>query len=224
MKAFLVAASLALFVPRPAAQALSPADLTAAIEQGRAGKSLQKKCSASTTNGFEIVIEGPVGRVMRAAREARGKTPAFSLSDVTPAMDGAVLTVSARRDAGLRDPSQPGFEGDRPGRVAYRADIVVRSRPSGVEPLVLAPVGRILHTRPNDGGFAFVPYVRQPDGTMRPVATNVMSPAPGTDMSAAFDLVAFRALPADGLELVVFTSDAGEQRCKISEKDRRDLR
>jgi hypothetical protein len=46
----------------------------------------------------------------------------------------------------------------------------------------------------------------------------------GGDVAAVFDLAAFRALPSRDVEVVVFTTNAGERRCKISEKERKAIR
>jgi hypothetical protein len=203
---------------------LSPADIAAAIEQGQAGKTLQKKCGASGENGFDIVIEGPVGRIMRAAREAKRADREFTAADVSLALQGPFLTVTARRDHSLTTANSavplPGGQGLSvlPERVAedrrhdlltmgsaYRTDIVLRSKPSGSkEPVLLRPVGPIVE--------------KWIDGR------TILRPSPGSDLSASFDLAAFRAVPSRDVEVVIFTSDAGERRCKISDKDRQQLR
>src|SRR5688572_21589230 len=101
MKAIVVALSVALSAAIPQAQLLSDQDIATAIEQGRAGKTLHKTCKASGENGFDIVVEGPVGRIMRAARLAKGQGRQFTPADVTLAIGGPTLTVAALRDATL---------------------------------------------------------------------------------------------------------------------------
>lgn len=71
MKALLVVACAALLAAYPAAQSLTSAEISAAVADGLAGKTLQHRCKATGENGFEIVVEGPVGRIMRAAGEAK---------------------------------------------------------------------------------------------------------------------------------------------------------
>ena len=209
--------------------AVSPAEVAAAIEQGQAGKTLQKKCSASGENGFEIMIEGPVGRIMRAAREARRKDRAFAPADVTPALDGPFLTVTARRDHRLASASlatpMPGVPGglvptelataDRvrdgyTGASAYRPEVIIRSKPAGKDDALLKPRWPLADNGEADASAAWTPANGRP----------LLLPSPGSDLTATFDLAAFRAMPHGDVEVVIFMSDAGERRCKISDKDR----
>jgi len=231
MKVLIVAVSLAVTVVAAGAQnlSLSPTELADAIKQGQAGKTLQKKCRASGENGFEIVIQGPAGRVMSAANRARQQGREFTAADVSLALDGPFLTVTARRDFTLRTasfaeplPGAPGmwvlpqFAQDERRlsmltlRDSYRAEIVLRSRPAGSrEPVVLKPMAPVLFA-----GTAG-------DSNDK---TRTHRPLPDTNMSATFDLMAFRALPPATVEVVVFMTDAGEHRCKISDKDRQAVR
>ncbi len=208
---------------------LSPAEVAAAIEQGLAGKTLQKKCRASGVNGFDIIVEGPVGRIMSAAREAKSQRRDFTPADVSLALYGPFLTVTARRDRTLTTasfaeplPGAPGlwvlpeFAQDERRREeltlggAYHADIVLRTRASGSrEPVVLKPMAPALYTGA-DGNWNS--------------KTRTHRPLPDTNMSATFDLTAFRALPTSTVDVVVFMTDAGEYRCKISDKERQSIR
>jgi hypothetical protein len=43
-------------------------------------------------------------------------------------------------------------------------------------------------------------------------------------MTATFDLATFRSLPAGDVDVVAFTTDTGEHRCKISQKERLSIR
>lgn len=222
MKALVVAASIILGVGSTGSQGLSPEEIAAAIEQGRAGKTVQKKCSASGDNGVDIVVEGPIGRIMGAAREARREHPGFTVADVTPALSGPWLTVAARRDPTLKAPFAeyvtPGSPFDR----VYRTDLVLRSKPSGSKaPILLKPVGPIVYHRENAPGFRAV-YAE--NGAKVPTNTARYLPFPGADMSASFDLPAFRAIPPGDVEAVVFMTDTGERRCTLSDKERRAIR
>jgi hypothetical protein len=214
--------------------AVSPAEVATAIEQGQAGKTLQKKCSASGENGFDVVIEGPVGRIMRAAREARRADRAFTAADVTPALDGPFLTVTARRDRRLASASlatpMPGVPGglvptelataDRvrdghTGASAYRPEVIVRRKPAGKdEGALLKPRWPLVDNGEADASAAWTPADGRP----------LLLPSPGSDLTATFDLAAFRAMPHGDVEVVIFTSDAGERRCKISDKDRQAIK
>jgi hypothetical protein len=212
-----IAACLMISLGNSGGQVLSRAEISEAIEQGRAGKSLQKTCAARGENGFDIIVEGPIGRVMRAAREAKRRDQDLKADDLPASVTAPVLTVTARRDSTLATGSisvptsnLPGVWGVAPdsswaaerstarqsGGLDYRIDATLRSKPPrGAEPAVLRPVGlrRTL-------------------------------PLPGHDMTAQFDLAAFRAMPHRDLEVIVFMTDAGEHRCGISARDREKLR
>jgi hypothetical protein len=43
-------------------------------------------------------------------------------------------------------------------------------------------------------------------------------------MTASFDLAAFKAIPHRDVEVVVFMTDTGEHKCRISEKERQAIR
>jgi len=228
-----VAGTLMLWLAGTGAQGIPPGEIAAAIEEGRAGKTLHKKCGASGENGFEIVVEGPIGRIMRATREARRQDRQFTVGDVTPAMAGPFLTVSVRRDPTLTSANAAVQMKEAPGvwvlpdtvseerrrslstmGYSYRTDVVLRSRPPRSEaPVVLRPVGRTADAR-EAGGRAWT----YPSGTPR------TGPPSAGDWTASFDLAAFRAIPHRDIDVVIFMTDAGEHRCKISEEDRRHIR
>ena len=207
------------------AQELSPDAIAAAIAQGQAGKTLDKTCKASGVNGFDIVIEGPTGRVMRAAKEATRRHRAFAPADVSAEIAGPYVTVIARRDQTLSAVnSAPQIPGAPIGVVANpyadlagfknATDLVLRSRGSGSgAPVVLKPVRPVSYSREPDGN-----YFIWTDGPQ------TVGPAPGADMVAWFDLAAFHAIPTREAEAVVFVTDAGERRCKISDKERQAIR
>lgn len=228
MKALTVAASIMVVVAGTGVQDLSSQDIAAAIEQGRAGKTLQKKCGAYGENGFDIIVEGPVGRIMRAVREARKADREFTAADVTPALSASVLTVTARRDATLTTarsaepmPGAPGVwtlpeaaQADRARErltmgQSYRAGVELRSKRSGAgEPVVVKPRRPVVYS--DSGAFDDVRRSRRPE--------------PNTDMVASFEMAAFRAMPQGDVEVVAFMTDAGERICRISDKDRRAIR
>lgn len=208
-----------------AAHDLTPEAIAAAIAQGQAGKTLEKICKASGVNGFDITIEGPTGRIMRAAKEAKRRHRVFTPSDVSAEISGPYVTVIARRDQTLSAVNTaPQIPGAPIGVVANPyadlpsfknvTDFVLRSRGSDSgAPVVLKPVRPIM-------------YSREPDGTYF-IWTNgpeYVGPTPGADMIAWFDLAAFRAIPTRETEAVIFVADAGERRCKISDKERQAIR
>ena len=229
MKALVIATVVALTTAGTSAQLLlTSSEISNAIEQGRAGKTLQKKCNASGENGFDIVIEGPVGRVMRAARDAARQHKTFETADVTPELSRAVLTVNTYRDPSLTTASlarerasMPGYAvvpfdsaSRLPANRPFEFDAQIRSKGSQSDsPAVLRSVGnRYFPQRgPNllISGSGKLPH---------------MPPGPDADMEATFDMAAFLAMPSRDVEVVVFASDAGERRCGISEKERKALR
>ena len=216
MKTLIVAATLAAWLIGANVQGLSPEDIAAAIEQGRAGKTLQKRCSARGDNGMDIVAEGPIGRIMHAAREAKRKNKDFTAADVTPEMASAWLTVTATRDAALRKQVSEYVTPGMPGGFVYRTDFVVKSKPSGSEQaMVLKPLGPITYNSDKSSSHRVV--VRGPVPANAP-------PLPGSDMAASFDFAAFKAIPHKDVEVVVFMTDTGEQKCKISENERKALK
>jgi hypothetical protein len=93
---------------------------------------------------MDIVAEGPIGRIMRGAREATNKD--FTAADVTPAMAGAWLTVTATRDPTLHKQVSEYVTPGMPGGLDYRTYFVVKSKLSGSEKaIVLTPLGPITY-------------------------------------------------------------------------------
>ena len=220
MKPLILAASLATGLIGANGQDLSPQDIAAAIEQGRAGKTLQKKCTGKNDNSFDIVAEGPFGRIMRAAKEAARKKRPFTAADVTPDMAGPWLTVKATRVEAFRTQYVP--EEWKQGRTlpTYRTEFVIKSKPSGSdEAIVLQPVRPITYDATNSPTHRVVI-------TRGAVPADLLSrlPLEGSDMAASFDFIAFQAIPHKDVEIYVFMTDTGGHHCKINEKERKALR
>ena len=220
MKPLILAAALATALIGANGQELSPQDIAAAIEQGKAGKTLQKKCTGKSDNSFDIVAEGPFGRIMRAAKEAARKKRPFTAADVTPDMAGPWLTVKATRVETLRNPQVP--EEVRRGTPGspYRTEFVIKSKPSeSDEAIVLHPIRPITYDATNSPTPRVVI-------TRGPVPADLLSrlPMEGSDMAASFDLIAFQAIPHKDVEIYVFMSDTGGHHCKINETERKALR
>ena len=216
MKTLILAATVAAWLIGANVQSLSPEEIAAAIEQGRAGKTLQKRCSGRVDNGMDIVAEGPIGRIMRAAREAERKKTDFTAADVTPAMTGAWLTVTATRVPTLRKPVSEYVTPGMPGGLDYRTYFMLKSKPSRSEQaIVLNPLGPITYDSANSYSRRVV--------VSGPLPAN-LPPLPGSDMAAAFDFATFKAIPHKDVEVVVFMTDTGEQKCKISEDERKALK
>lgn len=216
MKILAVALTLGAMLIGGNAQGLSPEEIAAAIEQGTAGKTLQKKCSARGDNGMDIVAMGPIGRIMAAARDAKRKGQTFTTDDVTPTMAGSWLTVTAVRDRTLEKPVEEYHTPGMPGGFDYRTSFVIKSKaPRSEEPIVLEPIGPITYDTRNSASRRVV--------LGGPAPANV-PPLPGSDMAASFDLAAFMAIPHKDVDVVVFMTDTGEHKCKINEAERKTLR
>lgn len=82
---------------------LTEPEVTTAVAEGTKGQKLEAECSGTANLAgwhedqaiLEVIAEGPVGRIMRAAREAKSEHRAFSNADVTAEMSARVLTVRA---------------------------------------------------------------------------------------------------------------------------------
>jgi len=90
---------------------LSDEAVLAAIKEGEAGRSLRATCSTpATATGefFEVALEGPTGRVMRAAREARQRRESLTLADVSSRLRAATVSATAARKVMvLPEPGDP---------------------------------------------------------------------------------------------------------------------
>jgi hypothetical protein len=84
---------------------LSDADVEHAVRAGTSGQKLQAACTASGVfprrppeNDLfsEVVLEGPTGRIMRAAREARARKSTFTSADVTADLRAPVVLVTSQ--------------------------------------------------------------------------------------------------------------------------------
>jgi Ca-activated chloride channel family protein len=178
---------------------LSDAGVAAAIADGLSGKSLRASCLTPVTasgNYFEVSLEGPAGRIMSAAREARQRGESFTVNDVgsrlrsqTVRVIAAVRTVTPADaavpvrdvDEAIRLPGPPAKPVRPPSAAA------VRLRGIGARPVVIDPVLEVM-----SGG-------RQ-----------------GTRTSE-FDLAAFQGL-GDTVEVIVYDVSLGESRCRLNRR------
>lgn len=197
--------TLALLPNTAGAQPLTPADIAAAITAGQAGKRLQSDCSATgafldlteMNGGFYVVLEGPIGRIMRLAGEAKKKYQPFTAEQVTKELQAPTLWL-------LAEPYPPKFASGWHRTPAAEHVLLKRKGASGDSPAdVLQPATRDL-----------VPTSW----------TNALGGKwDGQGITATFDLAAFKALPGDETDIVIVTP-VGERRCKIGKKDRAALR
>jgi hypothetical protein len=188
----------------------SDADVELAIRNGLAGKSLDASCSATDPmpidpgdpKTLQVIAEGPIGRIMRAAREANARRLPFTPVQVSADLRAPLLRVTAT----LTQPAPDNPTGAPPGpptNLTATAPItVVRLRSRDASPTVLHPVS----LAPGVG------VGRPPSGVVNVGA-----------IVAWFDLASFQALPGSDAEVMV-SSARGERRCTLSAKDRRTIR
>ena len=202
--------SAAVSAPATPIAPLSPvtaSEVDQAIADGLAGKRLQAFCIA---NGVfpdkpaegalaaEVVFEGPVGRIMRRARDAaRDRTP-FDATHVTDADRAPTLTVTAELKSAIaaepfRTPAEP-----PPGSPAA---------------LPLSNI-RLWSERPNP---STIPAIAMSTGG------GLMQLGASRRLTVTFDLAAFRAMPGSRVEAAVY-SLSGERSCQISARDKLGLR
>ena len=200
-------------------QELSREEIGVAIEAGFAGKTARKTCGARGDNGFDFLIQGPVGRIMQAAHAAKRANRVFTATDVTMQMAAPVVTVFARRDPTLRRPHDeyvtPGSTPD----LSFRTDIALRSRAHGKKAILLEPTGGVFYDPLDASGTRVV--LERFGGSQRDPKR---IPFPGSNVATTFDLAAFKALPRGDIDVVLFAIDAGEHKCTISDKERQAIR
>lgn len=130
---------VALAGPAAAAQELTDDQIKEAITLGTAGKSVTSDCYAKSgflditemNGGFTAYVEGPYGRIMRLAREAKKKYLPFGLDTVTPDMRAGVVTVTAT-------PEGPSLGSGEWHRTPPASHLVLKTKPpKGQEPIVL---------------------------------------------------------------------------------------
>lgn len=193
----------------PRIQLTSADEVATAIAQGQSGKALHKQCRARGDSGFEIVIEGPIGRIMRVAREAKGQHVLLTPDDVgrMQGLAASELTVIAQRDRG----AAIRLDNLR----TYRTSIILKGKQSAstsavtvVEPLV--PMRNYIEPSP----FSYAGYKAASTGTGPRFGSAI------GDLSARFELAAFRSMAEGDVDVVVFATDVGEQRCTINQRER----
>jgi Ca-activated chloride channel family protein len=187
------AAPAALLDPGPPTDAA----VAAAIADGLSGKALRASCLTPVTatgTYFEVAFEGPLGRIMRAAREAWQRGDAFGVSSVDSRLRAATVRVTATPRAVLpADPlsTRAAEEAVRtPGppltSPAQSFAAALRLRSLGERPVVLDPV------------LDVTPRMSQGART------------------SEFDLAAFRRL-GDIVEAIVHKG-VGETRCRLNRR------
>ena len=199
-----VSTSAAPIAPLPP---VTTAEVDRAIADGLDGKRLQASCVA---NGVfpdkpeegalaaEVVFEGPVGRIMRRAREAARDRALFDATHVTDADRAPTLSVTAELKTAIaaepfRTPAEP-----PPGSPATLPISNIRLWSDGPNPSTIPAIAM------STGG-----------GLMNLVSSR--------RLTVTFDLAAFRAMPGSRVEAAVY-SLSGERNCHISARDKVGLR
>jgi hypothetical protein len=169
---------------RPVTEPLAPlsdAEVEAALTAGLDERPLRATCRASVPGQgafFEVAAEGPTGRVMRAAREARQRGEALAPSEVAGYLRRAMVSIVATGHVSPA-PALPGDADLGPARppVALPFAQTVQVRSLGDRPVLLQPaIDQVTRLRPG---------LRE----------------------TLFDLAAFRAL-GDPVEVLVATGSA----------------
>lgn len=129
------------FAARPAWPEVTDADVEAAIRAGGEGRTLQASCSAAsvfqshveTSASVRVVAEGPVGRIMRAASDARAHHQPFPAALVTADMRAPVLVLAAEMKL---PPATGEASTERPSPLTG-----LRLRGRGPTPITIRPTG-----------------------------------------------------------------------------------
>jgi Ca-activated chloride channel family protein len=199
----------------PPSMPLTDTEVEGAIKAGSAGDRRQAECVASilvpdnaaeTEALITIVAEGPAGRVMRRAREARQARRSFTIADVTTVDRAPSVEITATVGTRVTVPPPAGVD-----------DPVTAAPPK--PPPVLSPL-TALRVRSREMIGATLEPVDQPAPSpgARPF---IPPPSSRTRISARFDLAAFRALPGD---VEVLVQSRVIRRCAISAKDKAAIR
>jgi len=191
---------------------LSDDEVAAAIAAGSAGQRLQAECAAAiivpdnateTDTILNIVAEGPAGRIMRLAREARQAKRAFTVADVTAVWRAPTVEIRAQTGTRVAPPPSPADQ--------------TAAAPPPKPPPVLSPLMTMRVRSKEMTGATIEPI----DPAAAPSRSPLFQPPSRTRLSSTFDLAAFRALPGD-VEVVVQSRVI--RRCTIGAKDKTAIR
>jgi Ca-activated chloride channel family protein len=199
--------------------ALTDAEVEQAIRDGMNGQKAQAVCMAvgafrerpeENQAHADVLLEGPIGRIMHAARDARARRDTLTTAAVTPEMRAPTVLMTAELKTSLRSPGDP--------MDSFPAQMPVPGsppQPSGLSILralrLRSPVLTEHMLRPLEGPTADRPLVQ-------PVPLNQRYRRTGT-----FDLAAFRAIPGPDVEVIV-RSVIGARYCTIAAKERAAIR
>jgi len=207
-------------VATPPLAPLSDAEVDQAIRDGSSGQKAQAACMAvgvfrdkpeENQAHAEVLLEGPIGRIMHAARDARARHETLAADALTPDMRAPAVLMTAELKTSMTtpgfaiDPLQTPFPTPSTARTAgLSAIIALRVRSATLTERMLRPI--------------VAPPVAPdtPPLTRAPISQHYRR-------LEMFDLAAFRALPAGDLEVIV-RSVIGPRACIIGAKDRAGIR
>jgi Ca-activated chloride channel family protein len=143
------------FAARPSWSAVTPFEVQEAIGLGEGGRRLQASCAAAdvfqsrieTRASVRVVAEGPLGRIMRAAGEARRRQEAFKASAITDDMRAPVVALTATLEWAPASGDPPGT---KPSPL-----MALRVHGHGPSPITIDPAGgRPVALEPPSGTFS----------------------------------------------------------------------
>ena len=221
--------------PPAAIAPLSDEDVDRAIAAGLDGQRLQASCNAG--GAFprnpdeagalaEVVAEGPAGRVMRLAREARQRREPFTRADVTNSLRAPVLYVSAELKTPVAPPRPPVDDVSAPPTTGTPPPAGGLTPPPPASPFPAAapsrPLGPLqsIQLRSKELTGSILEVLAPPPAPLS------LRPPPGLGarrLAAMFDFSAFKALPGGDVEVTV-QSPGGFRRCTISARDKAALK
>jgi len=221
---------------------ITGAEIDRAIRDGASGNRLQAACMAFGTfpsrpppspgeparpneneaDVFaEVVLEGPTGRIMRAARDAKSQRTTFTAADVTDAMRAPVVSVTTEMKRTLRPADSPLVDPAATPTPTPTPSPSAIVPPRGVTSVDAALA--VTSVRVRSRLLTEVMLLPLPGS---PVATPALAPSRTLFSSRRvelFDLAAFHALPGSDVEVVV-RSPSMPRYCSINAKDRAAIR
>lgn len=223
---------VAVDVPSPASAAaptaplgpLTDAEVDQAIRDGSSGQNAQASCVAvgafrdrpeENQAHAEVLLEGPIGRIMHAARDTRARRETLTADQLAPDMRDPTVLMTA--DLTTPVPMR-GFN-TSPLGVPAQPPMPAVSRTAGLSAIIALRLRSPILTE-----RMLRPLVEPP------AASAARAPVDASTRInehyhrvESFDLAAFRALPPGDIEAVV-RSVIGARSCVISAKDRAAIR
>jgi hypothetical protein len=199
---------------------LTDAEVEEAIRDGSNGQRAQAACTAAGTfhdrpeenqSRADVLLEGPIGRIMHAARDARVRHATLAVGELTPEMRAPTVLMTAE----LKGSSTPiGFA---PGPVGMSSpQLASSSQMPALSAIVALRVRSAILTE-----HMLRPLIAPPPpAESSPHSTSLSQ---HYHRAETFDLAAFRALPGPDVEVIV-RSVIGARYCTIVAKDRAGIR